>query len=92
VPKLFRHRPKPIAPTACSVCEAPLELVSITNLLAERSDEYLTCTAEPQKHPQLRAVQYLTTSLPTPSYRQIRVDSGFTPEELIGVKVLDRRR
>jgi hypothetical protein len=92
VPKFFRRRPKPVAPVTCTLCAAPLELVTITNLLAERSDEYLTCATEPQKHPQLRANQYLTTSLPVPSYKQIRLDGGLSAKELTWVKILGRRR
>ena len=90
--KFFRRRAKPAAPTACAICEAPLELVSITNLLAERSDAYLACAAEPQKHPQLRANQYRAISLPAPSYRQIQVDGGLAAKELTWIKILGRRR
>jgi len=90
--KFFRRRAKPVAPTACTICKASLELVSITNLLAERSDKYLTCAAEPQRHPQLRASQYLAISLPAPSYKQIQVDGGLSTPELTWVKILRRRR
>ena len=88
----FHRHPQPLAPTACTLCAAPLELVSIINLLAERSDEYLTCAAEPQKHPQLRAGVYLATSLPAPSYKQMQVDGGLAAQELVWVKILGHRR